>query len=140
MAHRSLKQRQKVQKVGAIHVTVMVEECVEVPPDAEPEWDDCEDTLLASWEEEQLLREAPQLFAMAGYTYSQQEYLKKETRSVKEIVPTCYHQYLRVFLKDILQRFPDHGPYDNAIELVQDAKMFHSRVYPLSPNEQGELD
>ncbi len=71
-AHRSLKQQQRVQKVGTIHVMVMVEECVDVPPNTEPEWDDSEDALLASWEEGWSLCEAPQLFAMAGYTYSQQ--------------------------------------------------------------------
>ncbi len=38
-ARRSLKQRQRVRKVGAIHATVMVEECVDIPPNAEPEWD-----------------------------------------------------------------------------------------------------
>ncbi len=84
--------------MGVIRATVMVEECVDVPPNAEPEWDNSEDALLACWEEGWSLREALQLFTMAGYTYSQQlaeqEYLKKETRSVKEIVLTCYHQYL----------------------------------------------
>ena len=35
---------------------------------------------------------------------------------------------------------PEHGPYDHAIELIPDAKMFHSKVYPLSPSEQIELD
>ncbi len=103
-ARRSLKQQQRVWKVGAICAMVMVEECVVVPPNTKPEWDDSKDALLASWEEGQSLCEAPQLFTMAGYTYSQQlaeqEYLKKETRSVKEIVLTCYHQYLQVFLKD----------------------------------------
>ncbi len=78
-----VKQRRSVRKVGAIRVKVMVEECVDVPPNAELEWDDSKDALLASWEEGQLFCEAPQLFAMAGYTYSQQlaeqEYLKKET-------------------------------------------------------------
>ena len=87
---------------------------------------------------------APQLFAMAGYTYAQelaeQEYQKKEVRTPEQIVPPEYHQYLRVFSKEASERLPDHGPYDHAIELVPEAKMFHSRVYPLSPNEQGELD
>ena len=45
-----------------------------------------------------------------------------------------------MFSKDTSKRLPEHGPYDHAIELVPEAKMFHSRVYPLSPNEQVELD
>ncbi len=80
---QSLKQQRRVRKVGAICATVIVEECVDVSPGAKLEWDNSEDTLLASWEEGRLLCEAPQLFAMVGYTYSQQraeqEYSKKET-------------------------------------------------------------
>ena len=113
--------------------------------DAEkPVWDESEDSLLQAWEDGLQLREGPQLFAMAGYTYSQQlaeqEYQKRETKSVEQIDPPEYHQYLRVFSKEASERLPDHGPYDHAIELVPNAKMFHSRVYPLSPNEQEELD
>ena len=59
---------------------------------------------------------------------------------MEKIVPERYHQNLRVFSKDASERLPEHGPYDHAIELVPEAKMFHSRVYPLSPNEQVELD
>ncbi|PIL30819.1 hypothetical protein GSI_06987 [Ganoderma sinense ZZ0214-1] len=80
----------------------------------------------------------------ATYTYSQQlaeqEYQKKEIRPVEEIVPKQYHEYLHVFSKEASERLPDHGPYDHAIELVPDARMFHSKVYPLSPSEQVELD
>ncbi|PIL27241.1 hypothetical protein GSI_10385 [Ganoderma sinense ZZ0214-1] len=80
----------------------------------------------------------------ATYTYSQQlaeqEYQKKEIRPVEEIVPEQYHEYLRVFSKEASECLPDHGPYDRTIELVPDARMFYSKVYPLSPSEQVELD
>ncbi|PIL25062.1 hypothetical protein GSI_12951 [Ganoderma sinense ZZ0214-1] len=80
----------------------------------------------------------------ATYTYSQQlaeqEYQKKEIHLVEEIVPKQYHEYLCMFSKEASERLPDHGPYDHAIELVPDARMFHSKVYPLSPSEQVELD
>ncbi len=65
-AHQSLKQKWRGQKVGPICAKVMVEECVDVPSSAKPEWDDSEDALLASWEEGQPLYEAPQLFASSG--------------------------------------------------------------------------
>ncbi len=55
MVRQSLKQQWRVQKVGAIRAMVMVEECVDVPPGAKPEWDDSKDALLASWEEGQSL-------------------------------------------------------------------------------------
>ena len=45
-----------------------------------------------------------------------------------------------MFSKEASERLPEHGPYDHAIELVPDAKMFHSKVYPLLPSEQTELD
>ncbi len=47
---------------------------------------------------------------------------------------------MQVFSKKASEHLPEHGPYTYAIELVPDAKMFHSQVYPLSPSEQGELD
>ena len=110
----------------------------------EPVWEESEDSMLEAWEDGLQLREGPQLFAMAGYTYSQQlaeqEYQKRKTRTVEQIVLLEYHQYLHVFSKEASERLPDHGLYDHAIELVPNAKMFHFRVYLLSPNEQEELD
>ncbi len=47
-SHKQQRKVRKVRKVGAIRVTVMVEECVDIPPNAKLEWDDSEDTLLAS--------------------------------------------------------------------------------------------
>ena len=145
-ARQRTRRVRKVKEVGKIRATVMVEEDLEpaTPSSIPVEWDNSEDALLYSWEQGHALSNAPQLFAMAGYTYSQQlaeqEYQKKEVRPVEQIVPERYHQYLRVFSKDASERLPEHGPYDHAIELVPEAKMFHSRVYPLSPNEQVELD
>ncbi|PIL36423.1 hypothetical protein GSI_00111 [Ganoderma sinense ZZ0214-1] len=125
----------------------MVEEEEEdkpLPPGFLPEWDGTEESLLDALATGRTLRNAPKLFVSATYTYSQQlaeqEYQKKEIRPVEEIVPKQYHEYLRVFSKEASERLPDHGPYDHAIELVPDARMFHSKVYPLSPSEQVELD
>ncbi|PIL29421.1 hypothetical protein GSI_09473 [Ganoderma sinense ZZ0214-1] len=125
----------------------MVEEEEEdkpLPPGFLPEWDGTEESLLDALATGRTLRNAPKLFVSATYTYSQQlaeqEYQKKEIRPVEEIVPKQYHEYLPVFSKEASERLPDHGPYDHAIELVPDARMFHSKVYPLSPSEQVELD
>ena len=148
-ARRDSKRVRKVKKVGRIRATVMVEEASEdddwTPPLAYlPEWDGTESALIDAWVNGTTLRGAPQLFVNASYTYSQQlaeqEYQKKEVRPLKEIVPERYHDFLDVFSKEKAERLPDHRPYDHAIELVPDARMFHSKVYPLSPNEQVELD
>ncbi|PIL30445.1 hypothetical protein GSI_07144 [Ganoderma sinense ZZ0214-1] len=102
------------------------------PPGFLPEWDGTEESLLDALATGRTLRNAPKLFVSATYTYSQQlaeqEYQKKEIRPVEEIVPKQYHEYLRVFSKEASERLPDHGPYDHAIELVPDARMFHSKV------------
>ncbi|PIL32165.1 hypothetical protein GSI_05410 [Ganoderma sinense ZZ0214-1] len=113
------------------------------PPGFLPEWDGTEESLLDALATGRTLRNAPKLFVSATYTYSQQlaeqEY-QKEICPVEEIVPKQYHEYLHVFSKEASECLPDHGPYDHAIELMPDARMFHSKVYPLSPSEQVELD
>ena len=148
-ARRGARRVKKVRMVGRIRAAVMAEESQEEeerpwPPGFLPLWDGTEEALLDAWDNGQCLYGTPQLFVSATYTYSQQlaeqEYQKKEVRPVEEIVPERYHEYLQVFSKKASERLPEHGPYDHAIELVTDAKMFHSRVYPLSPSEQGELD
>ena len=133
--------------MGRICTAVMVEEEEEdrpPPPGFLPEWDGTEESLLNALEDGRRLRGTPKIFVLASYTYSQQlaeqEYQKKEVRPVEEIVPPQYHEYLRVFSKEASERLPEHGPYDHAIELIPDARMFHSKVYPLSPSEQVELD
>ena len=148
-ARQSPRRVRKAKTVGRIRAAVMAEEDEEQeerpwPPGFLPRWDGTEQSLLDAWENGQRLFGTPQLFVSASYTYSQQlaeqEYQKKEVRPVEEIVPRQYHEFLEVFSKEASERLPEHGPYDHAIELVPDAKMFHSKVYPLSPSEQIELD
>lgn len=125
---------------GKVRSRVLLEE--ELVLDPEVEWN--EDDLLESWERGVNLPDAPQIYVAAGHTYSQvlaeEEYKKKEVKSVEEMVPNEFHEFLKVFSKEASERLPEHKPYDHAIELVPDAKTFHSKVYPLSHNEQEELD
>lgn len=51
-----------------------------------------------------------------------------------------YHKYLCMFLKEASEQLLEYGPYNHAIKLVPDAKMFHSQVYPLLPSKQAKLD
>ncbi len=114
------------------------------PPGFLPWWDGTEQSVLDAWENGQPLYGTPQLFASALYTYSQQlakqEYQKKEICPVKEIIPSHYYEYLQVFSKKASECLPKHGPHDHAIKLILKARMFHSRMYPLSVSEQAELD
>ena len=51
-----------------------------------------------------------------------------------------YQDFLNIFLKESSERLPAHSPYDHVIELVPEAKGFHSKVYPLVRGKQEELD
>ena len=120
------------------------DEPVEAPVLDDTAWDGTEQALIDAWKDGRTLRDAPQLFVSASYTYSQQlaeqEYKKKEVRSIEEIVPPEYQNHLRVFSEEAAGRMLESRPYDHAIELVPRACTFHSKLCPLSPNEQVELD
>jgi len=61
-------------------------------------------------------------------------------RSFEEIVPKAYHGFKEVFSKKAFDKLPPRGPWDHAIDLVPGAQPFRSKLYPLSPAEQVELD
>ena len=136
----------KAPRVGQIRATVMVDEADDQPftPSDNGEWDGTEQMLIDAWKAGKELRNAPQLFVSASYTYSQQlaeqEYAKREVKPVEEMVPPEYHEHLKVFSEEAAGRMPASRPYDHAIELVPGARTFHSKLYPLSPNEQVELN
>jgi hypothetical protein len=58
----------------------------------------------------------------------------------EEIVPKPYHKFKGVFSKDSFDQLPERKPWDHAIELKPGSEPFRSKVYPLSPVEQKELD
>lgn len=80
----------------------------------------------------------------ASYTFAQTFALENTPTitpiDAKDRIPKKYHRYLHLFSKAASNRLPKHKPYDHAIDLVKDAKMTRSKVYPLSPAEQKELD
>jgi hypothetical protein len=63
-----------------------------------------------------------------------------QKKSFEELVPKEYHQFRDVFSKDSFDRLPDRKPWDHAIELKPGSEPFRTKIYPLSPNEQKELD
>jgi hypothetical protein len=62
------------------------------------------------------------------------------SKSFKETVPTYLHDFEDVFSKVSFDRLPDRKVWDHAIELEPGSKPSNTKVYPLSPNEQIELD
>jgi hypothetical protein len=61
-------------------------------------------------------------------------------KSWTDYVPADYHSYAKVFLKESFDELPQRRKWDHAIELVEGAQPFSTKVYPMSLNEQQELD
>ena len=64
---------------------------------------------------------------------------KKVEKTVEELVPKEYHQYLKVFLKEELERMLIRKPWDHVIELKDMFKPKKGRLIPLSREEQEEV-
>ena len=98
------------------------------------------------WWKAQILEDTTEeLWCAAGYTYStelaQKANQDKPKRTFEEIVPEEYRQYSKVFSESESERLPEHKPYDHGIDLKPDApETLRSKVYPMPPNEQEELD
>jgi Reverse transcriptase (RNA-dependent DNA polymerase) len=61
-------------------------------------------------------------------------------KSFRESVPSQFHDFEDVFSKLSFDALLDRKPWDHAIELELGAKASSTKVYPLSPNKQTELD
>ena len=64
---------------------------------------------------------------------------KKPIRTPKELVPSCYHSYLNIFLEKAASQFPLQKPWDHAIDLKDLFKPKKGRLILLSPEEQKEV-
>jgi transposase InsO family protein len=61
-------------------------------------------------------------------------------KGFKELVPDYLHQFEDVFSKASFDNLPERKRWDHAIELVPQAVTRSCKVYPLSREEQGQLD
>src|SRR5882724_2067515 len=64
------------------------------------------------------------------------------TRSMcfEDIVPKPYQEFRDVFYKESFNELLNWKKWDHAIKLIPDAQMFSTKVYPLVPVEQKQLD
>ena len=60
--------------------------------------------------------------------------------SFQNSVPIHYHEFKKVFLKESFDELPVHRKWDHVIELIPGTKEFSTKLYPMSPSEQAELD
>src|SRR5882724_8419685 len=58
----------------------------------------------------------------------------------EDIVPKPYQEFKDVFAKESFDKLPEWKKWDHAIELVPNAHTFSTKVYPLAPVEQKQLD
>jgi len=58
----------------------------------------------------------------------------------KDIVPKPYQEFRDVFTKEVFNKLPNWKQWDHAIKLIPNASNFSTKVYPLSPVEQKQLD
>jgi len=63
-----------------------------------------------------------------------------ETQREPFIPPDCVRGFKSVFAKEDFNILPEHRQWDHAIELIPGSEPKSSKVYPLSPVEQKELD
>jgi hypothetical protein len=66
--------------------------------------------------------------------------VNQRKRTFEETVPKEYHAFRKVFEKDSFDELPQHRKWDHAIDLIPGSESFSSKLYPISPNEQGELN
>ena len=70
-----------------------------------------------------------------------EEALKKEPKKeFDDLVPKEYHSFKDVFSKESFDELPPKKPWDHAIELKPGSEPHTTKVYPLAPNEQAQLD
>jgi hypothetical protein len=65
---------------------------------------------------------------------------KSKPITLMDILWGPYYDFVDVFDKKDFNELPPRKKWDHAIELVLKAKTFRTRLYPLSKNEQEELD
>jgi len=61
-------------------------------------------------------------------------------KDFRDAVPNYLHDFEDVFSKESFDALPEQKPWDHAIELVPNAEMGNCKIYPLSWDEQAELD
>ena len=70
-----------------------------------------------------------------------EESKKHAKKSFEEIVPPEYHEFRdSVFGKESFDEMPPRRPWDHAIELIPGVKLADCKIYPLTPDEQIQLD
>jgi len=109
------------------------------PPTCCPDWEPGDRLFLA-----RIFPELTQADLQAMATTSQRlvegARCSKETHAATAPLPTYVMEFQSVFTKEDFDILLEHRKWDHAIELIPGAEPKSSKVYPLFPLEQAELD
>ncbi|THH08071.1 hypothetical protein EW145_g2953 [Phellinidium pouzarii] len=64
----------------------------------------------------------------------------KTSKPLKDLIPANYHNFIHLFEKKAVERFPIERPYDHAIDLKPDFKPRDCKLYSMTPQEEVALD
>jgi len=78
--------------------------------------------------------------AMTSQCLVERARCSKETQATTTPLPAYVAEFQSVFAKEDFDILLEHRKWDHAIELIPGAEPKSSKVYPLSPLEQTELD
>ena len=80
----------------------------------------------------------------ASYTHSQaiaeKRSMKEGSKSLEELVPEEFREYLHVFSKSASERMPISKPYDHPIDLEEGKIPPYSKIYPMAPAERSAME
>ncbi|CAG8720966.1 13594_t:CDS:2, partial [Acaulospora colombiana] len=71
---------------------------------------------------------------------AEEKIVDHQDKRFEDYVPDHYHKFRDVFSKESFDELPARKPWDHAIELKPGSEPFKCKIYPISPNEQAELD
>lgn len=71
---------------------------------------------------------------------AEEQHRHKPSQSFAELVPPPYHPFKDVFAKESFDELPSRRPWDHTIELIPDSRPVDCKLYPLTREEQRELD
>ena len=146
--------RIEARRIRACRAGPMPKATVEDVEDEEeedvPEWTEMEE----DEDDEEKIEEGDRIFAVnigkepenvrATGNFSQrlaEAFHRNEPRKdFRDAVPDYLHDFQDVFAKESYNALPDRKIWDHAIELVPDAQSSNCKIYPLSRDEQAEMD
>ena len=88
----------------------------------------------------QLLPEPAEIHASSNFSQRLAEAHCRNSDPKESAIPSQYADFAEVFSEKAFEALPQPKEWDHAVELVLYAKLSNCKVYPLSLDEQAQLD